>query len=122
VIIPSFFFTPELVEQIQATDGQEFASHIYSHFYCGEEGVSVVQFAVDLDVQIESLPNTRSNQAVWYLREIKSLPPIWRLYLIMGLILIEVIRIISSIEKGSLIDRIMARCCGWRNYQTLIYL
>ena len=122
MIIPSFFFTPELVEQIQATDGQELASHIYSHFYCGEEGVSVVQFAVDLDVQIESLPNTRSNQAVWYLREIKSLPPIWRLYLIMGLILIEVIRIISSIEKGNLIDRIMARSCGWRNYKTLIYL
>jgi Polysaccharide deacetylase len=46
---PKLFFAPELVEQILATDGQELASHTYSHFYCGEDGVTVDQFVADLD-------------------------------------------------------------------------
>jgi hypothetical protein len=46
---PKLFFAPTLVEQILATDGQELASHTYSHFYCGEEGTTVEQFVSDLD-------------------------------------------------------------------------
>jgi peptidoglycan/xylan/chitin deacetylase (PgdA/CDA1 family) len=46
---PNLFFAPTLVEQILATDGQELASHTYSHFYCGEEDTTVEQFASDLD-------------------------------------------------------------------------
>jgi peptidoglycan/xylan/chitin deacetylase (PgdA/CDA1 family) len=46
---PKLFFAPTLVEQILATDGQELASHTYSHFYCGEADVTVEQFAADLN-------------------------------------------------------------------------
>jgi peptidoglycan/xylan/chitin deacetylase (PgdA/CDA1 family) len=46
---PKLFFAPALVEQILTTDGQELASHTYSHFYCGEEDTTVEQFASDLD-------------------------------------------------------------------------
>lgn len=47
--LPKLFFAPSLVEQIIATNGQELASHTYSHFYCGEENATVEQFAADLD-------------------------------------------------------------------------
>ena len=47
--LPKLFFARPLVEQILATDGQELASHTYSHFYCGEEDTSVEQFVADLD-------------------------------------------------------------------------
>ena len=46
---PKLFFAPSLVEQILAIDGQELASHTYSHLYCNEEGVSIEQFISDLD-------------------------------------------------------------------------
>jgi hypothetical protein len=46
---PKLFFAPAFVKQILATNGQELASHIYSHFYCGEENATVEQFAADLD-------------------------------------------------------------------------
>ena len=46
---PKLFFAPALVEQILATDGQELASHTYSHFFCGEAGVTIEQFIADLD-------------------------------------------------------------------------
>ena len=45
---PELFFARPLVDQILATDGQELASHTYSHFYCGEVGTTVEQFAADL--------------------------------------------------------------------------
>ena len=47
--LPKLFFARPLVEQILATDGQELASHTYSHFYCGEEDSTVEQFVADLD-------------------------------------------------------------------------
>ena len=47
--LPKLFFARPLVEQILATDGQELASHTYSHFYCGEEDTTVEQFVADLD-------------------------------------------------------------------------
>ena len=48
---PDLFFGRPLVEQIQAVDGQELASHTYSHFYCGEPGVTAEQFAADAECQ-----------------------------------------------------------------------
>lgn len=47
--LPKLFFARPLVEQILATDGQELASHTYSHFYCGEEDSTVEQFVADLE-------------------------------------------------------------------------
>jgi len=48
---PRLFFSRPLVEHILATEGQELASHTYSHFYCGEPGVTVEQFAADMECQ-----------------------------------------------------------------------
>jgi hypothetical protein len=48
---PNLFFGRPLVEQILATEGQELASHTYSHFYCGESGVTAEQFAADVECQ-----------------------------------------------------------------------
>jgi peptidoglycan/xylan/chitin deacetylase (PgdA/CDA1 family) len=45
---PKLFFGRPLVEQILATDGQELASHTYSHFYCGEADTTPEQFSADL--------------------------------------------------------------------------
>lgn len=42
------FFARPLVEQILETEGQELASHTYSHFYCNEAGAAPGQFAADL--------------------------------------------------------------------------
>jgi peptidoglycan/xylan/chitin deacetylase (PgdA/CDA1 family) len=46
---PRLFFGRPLVEQILVTNGQELASHSYSHFYAGEHGVTVQNFAADVD-------------------------------------------------------------------------
>jgi hypothetical protein len=46
---PKLFFARPLVEKILDTQGQELASHTYSHFFCGEEGATPQQFAADLD-------------------------------------------------------------------------
>jgi peptidoglycan/xylan/chitin deacetylase (PgdA/CDA1 family) len=45
---PKLFFARPLVEQILAADGQELASHTYSHFFCGEAGTTFEQFVADL--------------------------------------------------------------------------
>ena len=45
---PRLFFARPLVEHIQATHGQELATHTYSHFYCNEAGATPAQFAADL--------------------------------------------------------------------------
>ena len=45
---PRLFFARSLVEHIQATNGQELATHTYSHFYCNEAGATPGQFAADL--------------------------------------------------------------------------
>jgi peptidoglycan/xylan/chitin deacetylase (PgdA/CDA1 family) len=46
---PKLFFARPLVEQIQASAGQELASHSYSHFYCSDASTTVEQFIADLD-------------------------------------------------------------------------
>ncbi len=45
---PMLFFARPLVERILDTPGQELATHTYSHFYCGEQGVTPAQLAADL--------------------------------------------------------------------------
>ncbi len=45
---PELFFGRALVEQILETQGQEIASHSYSHFSCCEKGATPEQFAADL--------------------------------------------------------------------------
>ncbi len=48
---PKLFFARPLVEQILDTEGQELATHTYSHFYCGEAGATPEQFAADVICQ-----------------------------------------------------------------------
>jgi peptidoglycan/xylan/chitin deacetylase (PgdA/CDA1 family) len=45
---PQLFFGRSLVQQIMATEGQELATHTYSHFYCGQAGATPMQLAADL--------------------------------------------------------------------------
>ncbi|MCC2958536.1 hypothetical protein LK542_23265 [Massilia sp. IC2-477] len=45
---PKLFFGRPLVEQILATEGQEVATHTYSHFLCGEAGATPAQLGADL--------------------------------------------------------------------------
>lgn len=46
---PRLFFGRPLVEQILSTEGQELASHSYSHFYGAEKGASIESFNADID-------------------------------------------------------------------------
>jgi hypothetical protein len=48
---PSLFFAPDLVKLILNAEGQELASHTYSHFFCGEEGSSLAAFQSDCELQ-----------------------------------------------------------------------
>ncbi len=42
------FYSPSLIRQIAATEGQEIASHTFSHYYCREPGQTVEQFRADM--------------------------------------------------------------------------
>lgn len=44
----TLYFAPDVIEQIAKTDGQEIASHTFSHFYCKENGQTVKQFEADM--------------------------------------------------------------------------
>ena len=44
----ALYFAPELIEQIAKTEGQEIASHTFSHFYCREAGQTTEQFEADM--------------------------------------------------------------------------
>lgn len=44
----TLYFAPDVIEQIGKTDGQEIASHTFSHFYCREEGQTAEQFEADM--------------------------------------------------------------------------
>lgn len=46
--LDSYFFAPELVDQIRNTPYQEMATHTFSHYYCREGGQDLVQFKYDL--------------------------------------------------------------------------
>lgn len=44
-----YFFAPDLIQNIIQKKGQELASHTLSHYYCGERGQTVHQFAADIE-------------------------------------------------------------------------
>lgn len=44
----TYFFAPELIEQIKNTPYQEMATHTFSHYYCREGGQDLIQFKHDL--------------------------------------------------------------------------
>jgi len=46
---PKYFFGKALIEQILALNGQELASHSYSHFYVGESSASLEAFEQDIE-------------------------------------------------------------------------
>ncbi len=47
-----YHFAPSLLDRIAATEGQEIASHTFSHYYCLEEGQNGLDFEADLKAAI----------------------------------------------------------------------
>ncbi len=43
-----YFFAPELVKRIAATEGQQIGTHTFSHYYCREAGQTTRQFSADM--------------------------------------------------------------------------
>jgi len=41
-------YASSIIKKIQETKGQEIASHTFSHYYCNEEGQSIIEFKEDL--------------------------------------------------------------------------
>jgi hypothetical protein len=50
----AYHFAPELIDLIIEFDGQEIATHTFSHYYCLEKGQSIVEFEEDLYSAIET--------------------------------------------------------------------
>jgi hypothetical protein len=50
-------FAKELIELISKTPGQEIGTHTYSHYYCLEDGQSLISFEADLKKSIELAGN-----------------------------------------------------------------
>lgn len=46
------YYAPSLIDKISKTDGQEIASHTFSHYYCKENGQTVEQFEADMKAAI----------------------------------------------------------------------
>ena len=46
-------FAPEIINAIRKVNGQEIATHTYSHYYCLEEGQDPADFKADLEKAIE---------------------------------------------------------------------
>lgn len=43
------YFAPSLIKEISNCQGQEIASHTFSHYYCREKGQTVEQFKADME-------------------------------------------------------------------------
>ena len=43
------YFAPEVIKQIAKIEGQEIASHTFSHFYCTEPGATIEEFKSDME-------------------------------------------------------------------------
>lgn len=43
------FYAPSLIKEISQYDGQEIASHTFSHYYCRENGQNTEQFKADME-------------------------------------------------------------------------
>ena len=48
-----FCFAKDLIQKIQNTPDQEIGTHTYSHYYCLEEGQTLVSFKADLEKSIK---------------------------------------------------------------------
>ncbi|WP_216696886.1 polysaccharide deacetylase family protein [Anaerostipes faecalis] len=46
------FYAPSLIKEIACTDGQEIASHTFSHYYCREKGQTLEQFEEDIKAAV----------------------------------------------------------------------
>ena len=46
------FYAPSLIKKIAQYDGQEIASHTFSHYYCKEPGQTLEQFRADMTAAI----------------------------------------------------------------------
>jgi peptidoglycan/xylan/chitin deacetylase (PgdA/CDA1 family) len=78
-----YHFAPELIELILEHNGQEIGTHTFSHYYCLEDGQSLVQFEEDIfsaieiakrkGVSIKSLVFPRNQWNVEYLSMINKL-------------------------------------------------
>ena len=51
----NLLFAKDLIEKISDTDGQEIASHTYSHYYCSEQGQTMDSFEKDLMMAKEAM-------------------------------------------------------------------
>ncbi|MDT0644589.1 polysaccharide deacetylase family protein [Zunongwangia sp. F363] len=73
-----FCFAPELIQIISKTQGQELATHTYSHYYCLEEGQTpqnfdndlamAVYLAKGLNINLKSLVFPRNQLSAGYLK------------------------------------------------------
>jgi peptidoglycan/xylan/chitin deacetylase (PgdA/CDA1 family) len=50
-----FHYAPSLIEQIASADGQELATHTFSHYYCLEPGQQPAAFEADLRAAIRAM-------------------------------------------------------------------
>ena len=91
----NFVFAPEIIRKIKHTDGQEIATHTYSHYYCLEKGQQEEQFTEDLkkavqvaeqmNIKLKSLVFPRNQLQEKYLRicanlgieNVRSNPSAW---------------------------------------------
>jgi peptidoglycan/xylan/chitin deacetylase (PgdA/CDA1 family) len=48
-----YHFAPELISDISAQNGQEVATHTFSHYYCLEKGQDLAQFEADIHCAVE---------------------------------------------------------------------
>ncbi len=46
------WLAPDLIKAVSETPSQEIATHTFSHYYCGEEGQTVEQFAADMKAAV----------------------------------------------------------------------
>ena len=46
------FFAPSLIKKISECEGQEIASHTFSHYYCREAGQTTEQFKADMSAAV----------------------------------------------------------------------
>jgi hypothetical protein len=49
---PACHFAPDLIATIKGREGQEIATHTFSHYYCLEEGQSLEHFEADLEAAV----------------------------------------------------------------------
>ena len=56
-------FAPKLIEEIKKIEGQEIATHTYSHYYCMEPGQNIAEFKADLEQAVKVAKEKNINLA-----------------------------------------------------------